>query len=346
MSPTRNWSTRCRVAAAASTLVLACLAAACDEEAQSEICNNGIDDDLDYAVDCQDANCIGSPLCLPPADADSDVDSDTDAEADGDADSDADTDGDADTDADADGDADTDGDLDGDGCDAEAGTCPEVCSSDGECALVLDLLDCCGGYPHRVGADLVVCPTAAFASALEGPCAIAWEPGDPIPTVPDECAPVCSGVMCGSCAVPAEAVCRLETCHAIAVGGCVVDADCGAGRTCVDTDYDGLSECLEGTHECGVEDECLATHPGCAFCLCQDGDLDGLRECDCSSCSGTCSRDLDCDAHEFCIDSTCTSPRPDACRVPLGNLDCDPCFLCQPGVEPTRGVCVTDPSCG
>jgi hypothetical protein len=147
--------------------------------------------------------------------------------------------------------------------------------------------------------------------------------------------------------VPETALCRDGACLALAEGECVDDGDCEEGSICVDPDLDGALECVEGAHECAVDDDCAALHPDCLGCTCRDADFDGLRECDCYGCGSLCTDDLDCAIHELCIEEACVFSGDDSCRMGRGDLDCPACFTCEPSVaDPMRGTCAPLPDCG
>ena len=329
----RDWRAKLRgaVLVIASVLLVGTaylLLLSCDDpEPDPENCTNGRDDDGDRAVDCEDADCRFEPECRT-TDGDGDADSEPDAD-DGDG-------GDG-------GDGDVAPDADDGGCDPEAGTCAEVCSRDEDCALALELMECCLGYPHRLGETVFVCPSAAHVGRIASDsCVIAWSSGDELPEPPAECAPHCEGAMCFECAEPETAVCDDGTCRALAPNGCLDDDDCGAGRSCIDPDGDGLKTCEAGAHECDTNEDCLTRYPTCAGCYCGDESGDGLRDCRCwgdPGCDGDrCVTDEDCTPHSFCEDHACEFAGDDACRV--GLWDCDECFYCRDSVEnPRRGTC-------
>ena len=115
-----------------TAIAVAALLAAChgdeagelgtEAENTEETCADGIDNDGDGLVDCQEEECQLFRVCQAGSGGgDGDADGDVDTDADGDVDTDA--DGDADSDADLDGDGDSDGDADGDS-DADTDTTP------------------------------------------------------------------------------------------------------------------------------------------------------------------------------------------------------------------------------
>jgi hypothetical protein len=317
--------------------------AACSDPVAHEVCGNWMDDNGNLLIDCADPECASYPACY---------EHDGDADVDGDGDTDADTDGDGDGDADADGDNDQDGDadVDEDPCDPDTEVCDFVCALDDDCELALDMLECCGGYPHDVGGTMVACPTAVHSDRVErSECVVPWAPTDPLPTVPEACTPWCEGVTCGECPALSRAACDPAG-ECVGVGaddGCVVDGDCPEGSACVDPDHDGVLQCVEGEHECETSDDCLAAHPTCAVCDCMDIDVDALRECSCYGCEGIeCFQDLECDLHYFCDENLCVFGGNAACRVAGGAAECEPCDICEPSESnPARGRCVRDPAC-
>lgn len=341
-------------------------------ETGPEDCTNGVDDDGDFFPDCVDIDCLGHPACTETPDGDGDVDGDIDAdidadddtEPDGDADSDTDSDVDSDADVDADIDGDVDGDVDadadGDGdmdddnpddadveaeeyCPEDAGSCVWDCAEDDDCLLGVDMMNCCGGYPHEgeVPGEMIICPTAVHRARIdEDPCVIEYTPGMAVPDPPPRCRPICDGLVCGGCRTVSRAVCSHAECLGVTSSVCRDDDDCPGDQVCSDPDGDGIGSCRAGgTHDCASEDECVAEYPECEGCACIDTDLDGFRDCACWGCPGDwCSSDPECDPHEFCVDRACVHAGDDACRV--GLWDCEPGFECEPTEErPERGTC-------
>jgi hypothetical protein len=300
-------------------------------------CQNGLDDDGDDLTDCDDMDCfMNDPACQ--SDGDSDTDNDGDTDGDGDTDTDTDTDVDTDTDTDVDGDS--------DGCSPDTGACEYPCDSDDDCQLALDMLNCCGGVPHTSGGETVVCATAEQRERVgDAICVIPWSPGDPVPELPEECRPFCTGVVCPVCVPLASVACRDGTCLPIAAErGCIDEDDCPEGQACADVDGDGVRQCEAGpSHECETEADCLAAHATCSGCNCHDVTGDTLRECECWDCGeGICFSDMACEPHHFCNDNRCEFGGEDACRVRMGGIDCpDPCLRCEPSAtNPDRGTCV------
>lgn len=325
-----------------------------DPEPEVENCTNGVDDDGDQIVDCEDIDCIFDPGCGPDGDGDADADPDGDADNDMDEPVDGsppDGDGDSDTDVDVDADSDAD---ESELCDPDAAICDWSCETDEDCVLVYDTLDCCGGFPHRIDDEMVACVTATHRNRpMADRCAIDWYFGDPVPVVPSGCTPACVGVSCPPC-MPVDAamrtVCRDNTCRALCSDCCLTDDDCEEeGAHCVDPTHEGQLRCMAGEHECEVGDECLTMeiYSDCTGCHCEDVDHDGFNDCLCYGCGSdggpppVCGADSDCPAHEFCIDRECTFMGEDRCREAMG--DCGACAFCERDPEHpegTRGFCV------
>jgi len=112
-------------------------------EDYSAACQDGVDNDNDGAIDCDDDECANFVFCR---DADGDGDGDTDGDTDGDGDTDTDTDTDVDGDGDADGDGDTDTDADTDGCGSD-----DECDDGVDCTH--DTCDAFGTCQHA-GTDM------------------------------------------------------------------------------------------------------------------------------------------------------------------------------------------------
>lgn len=341
-------------------LVLLGLRSCGDDVPASELglCDNGIDDDEDGTVDCNDNDCFfNDPTCAPsrsgrvadrPRRTERDDPEPPDTPVDGGPEPDIAAEGDAAAGPDA---------GDGGTCDPRNEVCDWSCETDRDCVLVYDTLECCGGYPHHVGqdAEVVACVTATHRNRLRvDRCALRWSPGAPVPRVPVGCRPHCDGVSCPACPDTSEgmrAVCREGRCRALCRGCCTRDSDCPRGTSCVDPTNEGLRRCLAGEHECDDGEDCLSIslYSGCRGCNCGDVDRDGFRDCACYGCGedgegpppGTCVHDRDCAAHEFCIDRVCVYSGEDSCREAMG--DCGPCAFCQRNDDQDglmRGTCV------
>jgi hypothetical protein len=312
-------------------------------------CTNGLDDDGDGTIDCDDFDCGFShpEICNQP-DGDLDSDQDTDQPTDGDTDHD---DGGADGDTDTDIDFDLDPDVDGP-CNPDGNVCDWSCERHTDCALVFDTLNCCGGFPHRIDGEMVACVTATHRDRLGvDHCVLPWHPGDPIPTVPAGCAPFCEGASCPACPetdAAMRAVCHDGECRALCSNCCLTDDDCPEGARCVDPTHEGTSRCVTGEDACTTDEECLAMEEfsTCTGCICGDANSDGLRDCACFGCGGDvevpCLNDRACGPHEFCIDGDCVFQGEDHCVE--GTEDCSPCGFCEHDPESPpgtmRGHCV------
>lgn len=311
----------------------------CSDPVPVEICNNGVDDDGNQLIDCDDSHCTNDPACTV-GDGDGDADSDTDGDGDGDGDADADSDGDGDSDSDADVVL----------CDPDTEVCTYTCERHEDCQLAYDLMSCCGGHPHEFVGVTIACPSAVHVDRIAASdCVLPWSSGAPIPTVPDQCSPYCSGVTCLGCPSLGGAACNGagECVNLAADGGCIEDSDCSLGQACIDPDHDGLFQCVDDEHECGTDDDCLDANPLCSTCDCRDLDADGLRDCACFGCEGTeCFQDLDCELHYFCEENLCVFAGNNVCRMAGGAAECRICFVCEPSeTDPDRGRCVRDPDC-
>jgi len=315
----------------------------CGDSSKDEVCDNGIDDDGDGLTDCEDFEC--REFCIS-TDGDSDIDADSDVAPDGGGDGDADSDVAPDGGGDGDGDAETvvqDGEVEQDSQVEDTGPIIYECGEAADCRLVFDMMECCGGFPHRVGPDVVACPTATHVDRVAAsPCAIPWSEGDPIPTVPEECEPYCDGVVCTECVIPTRVECVASRCMALSEEECTgEEGDCPAGHECVLPAGETRHRCVEGSHDCEDTAECETRNPACEGCRCDDTDGDGLRACYCwgEGCGSTgCITDRDCEAHEFCIDTACVYQSEDVCRIAM--LDCGICGFCEAGSDPERGTCV------
>lgn len=170
--PSSNWFV---VLALAVALLLLANCESCLPECEEppppreRICDDGVDNDGDLLVDCDDPDCSEHPNCIPPADGDADADTDEDTHeiCDNFVDDDRDgwidcddsdcafddacvpaSDGDADSDTDSDVEADSDGDADPD---IDMPECDRDCSGEplrrhceiGDCTESGENYECC-----------------------------------------------------------------------------------------------------------------------------------------------------------------------------------------------------------
>lgn len=115
---------------------------ACADISTETSCDDGEDNDDDGDTDCADSDCEGEDACVEP---DGDADGDVDSDADVDGDADGDVDGDADADGDGDADADSDADGDAEPCDFDCEDVSGLYSNCeiGDCAASGDPQECC-----------------------------------------------------------------------------------------------------------------------------------------------------------------------------------------------------------
>ena len=287
---------------------------ACDSDPEAD-CSNGVDDDGDGLVDCDDADCFNDPVCLAPqfeTDCANNIDDDGDGAVDCD-----DSDCILDPNCIAPGseicndgiDNDADGDID---CDDSDCVLDAACDAgDGEC--------CAPGNPSpgcddEVGEDCV-CAADPFCCNVEwdGICADAYE---------NQCGGTCAGTEdCangvdddGDGAVDCDDVDCINDPNCIAPP---VELQCNDG---IDNDGDGLTDCADA--DCAADPNCQnpTEELDCANGI--DDDADG---------------DIDCEDSDCTFDAACDAGDGDCC-VANGTPGC----VDEPGED---CVCALDPFC-
>lgn len=262
-----------------------------DSTVEDEICNDGIDNDQDGDIDCDDSDCLGDPSCgeICGDGLDNDGDGDTDCE-------DSECFGPACPEVCGDGlDNDGDGATDCDDDDCYGSTCPEVCGdgedNDGDGSTDCNDDDCygpacaevCGDGNDNDGDGATDCNDDDCFGDVTCPVEVCENEGDEnADGVADCLAPECDGQQSPG---PAGADCELGT-----------EITCDDGY---DNDADGLTDC--------DDPDCFS-----ASCpeICDDGldnDADGLTDCaDDDDCSLYDNGDIKCaygDANEVnCTD--------------------------------------------
>ncbi len=149
----------------------------------------------------------------------------------------------------------------------------------------------------------------------------------------------------GGCA--AGEICNPGTRLCQAEADCVIDADCGAGQRCED------SQCVEAPPACVVDADCGAdarceagacvpvAPPGCMG----DGDCAPDERCEAGACVAVppagCADDTDCPPGEACVADACVA-------APCGDdVDCAPGERCVAGAcEAAPPQCAGDLDCG
>ncbi|MDD5306577.1 MAG: hypothetical protein PHU25_04575 [Deltaproteobacteria bacterium] len=215
-------------------LALALTLAACTYQDKGyengDLCNDGLDNDGDGYIDCDDPSCASAPNCRDAGnDAGTDAGTDADTGPDTDADSDADTDADTDTDTDADADTDTDSDADTDtdtDSDTDTGDGGMDGSNDGGTDTTTDCTD-----SDACGTDCVICasPTPSCVGGATCGCGGDTDCGSGAYCDPDAgpsgtCAGCAVDRHCGSSCQNCAAIAATPRCNGTACVECVYDA--------------------------------------------------------------------------------------------------------------------------
>lgn len=281
------------------------------------MCHDGLDNDEDDLIDCDDGDC--SAHCGGDGDADGDGDGDSDGDADGDADTDADIDADADEEVDpyirCEGDDDCPPVMmcyeywaDGQRLCAPRGSSCDVdddCDSGTACDVVPEWSEV-GTYCLHSGATCTSdggCPDGFRCE--DGGCAdrrFACETNDDCPRW-DRCLALWSG---------------LRICLPWSLEPCENDEQCSS--PCVDVDGDGDTECQEE-----IGSSCL-TNADCDGMVC--GQQDDERGVECGA-AGPCMTSADCPGTMECVnvndDGQLECQELGACSI---DANCSPRQLC------------------
>jgi hypothetical protein len=290
------------------------------------MCFDGLDNDEDGLVDCDDPDC--APFC--GGDGDGDGDSDSDADGDSDGDGDGDSDSDADADADADGDVEIIECRDDDECpvslrcydfylEGRSICAPRgaACRFDEECddgVPCVEIPEWAGSGKYCLAPNVSCTTNAGCADGFrceEGDCVDRrflcvsssdcpwWAECAPFYTGQRMCAPKpvehcevddeCPEMLC----VDIDGDGRRE-CQLVVGSTCATNADCDRG-VCGDGDS-------ERGAECGAVGSCLVTTDCPLGMECLDVNGDGQLECQYEG--GECSRDADCPERQLCFPQT------------------------------------------
>ncbi len=259
---------------------------ACDAPITETVCDDGIDDDDDGLIDCDDSDCAADPACVAPTTetlCDDSLDNDDDGAIDC-------------------GDTDCAGDP---ACDLPGTTCGDVlacaqaCGGDFGCVQECQAAGCATAQP--LAEDLLGC--------LIGSCA-------------SDCGADPTGPACQAC-LEANCATELAACLADDCSTAGTETDCSNG---VDDDADGPADCDDS--DCAADPACQAS---------------GLTCSDVLVCVQGCGQDFGC--IQACQDSGCPSAQSlssDVLNCILSNCitDC--------AADPASAACLTcmQTSCG